>query len=203
MKIVALAILLSVSLTTIAQETAEKTNPIIFIEGMFGGGGGEFAGFVLAATANYQTGKHLFTARLADHRETSYTAIALGLSGLPIFTPRMRNTEYALLYGRRYTKNSVSYSFAGGFSHDKLDTKLRDDDGVVYIDSKSYQGFAYEFNIKWFKRERRPYRVYMVIPVGEPTGFGRSIGFKLCGNISGHSYFGIGITYGFGWHKYY
>lgn len=199
----ALVILLMLSLGIAAQKPIDKTNPIIFIEGMIGGGGGEFSGFVFGATANYQTGKNLFTARVAEHRATNYTAIALGLSGLPIFTPRMRNTEYALLYGRRYTKKSFSYSFAAGFSHNTLDTKLRGNDGVVYIDTKSYQGFGYEFNVKWFKSQKEPYRLYMLFPIGKPTAFGRSFGFKLMGNISQHSYFGIGLTYGLGWHKYY
>jgi len=203
MKLNALAVLLVFSLRIAAQEPTEKTNPIIFIEGMFGGGGGEFSGFVLAATANYQTGKNLFTARVAEHRATNYTEFALGMAGLPIFTPRMRNTEYALLYGRRYTKNSVSYSFAGGFSHSMLDTKFRDDDGVARIRTESYQGFGYEFNIKWFKADKERYRLYMLIPVGKPTAFGRSFGIKLMGNISEHSYFGLGLTYGLGWHKYY
>jgi len=59
-------------------------------------------------------------------------------------------------------------------------------------------------NVKWFKKEKKRFRAYYgLIPIGKPTSFGRSFGFKLYGNIGKLSYVGIGINYGFGWHKRY
>jgi hypothetical protein len=60
-----------------------------------------------------------------------------------------------------------------------------------------------ELNFKWFKSKKKRYRIYGIIPVGEPTSFGRNFGFKLVGNISKNSFVGLGIVYGFGIHKKY
>lgn len=62
-----------------------------------------------------------------------------------------------------------------------------------------------EANIKLFKSRKKRFRIlYGVVPMGEPTSFsfGRSIEFKLFGNISktpSHK----GISLGFGNHRVY
>jgi hypothetical protein len=60
-----------------------------------------------------------------------------------------------------------------------------------------------QINIRWFKSEKDIYRIYGLIPVGEPTGFGHSLGISLVANISKHSYVGLAVSFGLGFYKEY
>ena len=119
----------------------------------------------------------------------------------PYVASKMGNTEIAILYGKRIIRDFVSYSFSAGLSNNNFQSKYRDENNQIYKYNKVHYGFSYEINIKWFNSKKERYRIYMLVPVGKPTSFGRSIGFKLLGNISNHSYLGFAVTYGFGYHK--
>jgi hypothetical protein len=58
--------------------------------------------------------------------------------------------------------------------------------------------------MSFFKTKKERFRIfYGLIPVGEPTSFGRAFGFRLYANIAKNSYVGLGLTFGLGWHKIY
>ncbi|MDT0647527.1 hypothetical protein RM545_12580 [Zunongwangia sp. F260] len=202
-----LLVLISVILfsSCYSQDTIKKTNPVLFGEIILGYGGsfGEFGGFAYGGSGNIQYEKHFFTIRHIENPQFQYGAVAIGLIGIPIVKSKFKNTELALLYGRRYVKNGRSLSFSGGISKNEFEAKFRDENDQSLKVVADHYGFAYELNVKWFKAKKKPYRIYAIIPVTKPTSFGRSFGFKLTGNISEHSYLGVAMTYGFGWHKEY
>lgn len=181
-----------------------RTNPIIFAEMVLGGAGsfGEYGGFLYGGSGNFQFKKNLFTVRYNQNPEFKFKSAVIPTVGFPYVESKFKNTEIAIMYGKRYVKNSVSYSFSGGLSSNDFETKYKDQNEVYKVSSCNY-GFAYEFNVKWFNSKKKRYRIYMIAPIGKPTSFGRSFGFKLLGNVSEHSYLGIAMSYGFGWHKNY
>lgn len=109
--------------------------------------------------------------------------------------------EVALLYGLRTIEENHAYSFSLGVSYSGYYQNY--DKNVNNNINYDYVGVPFEANIKWFKEEKRRFRIYGLIPVGKPTAFGGAIGFKLFGNISRQTYAGIGLTYGLGFHKVY
>lgn len=66
-----------------------------------------------------------------------------------------------------------------------------------------YAGVPFEANIHWFKARKERFRIYGLIPLGHPMGFGGSIGLKVFGSVSKNSYIGFGLMYGLGWHREY
>ena len=192
-----------VSHSLYCQDTT-RTNPILFAELVFGGGGsfGEYSGFLYGGTANYQFENSLFTIRYIENPEFKFNPTLLAPTvQFPYVASKMGNTEIAILYGKRIIRDFVSYSFSAGLSNNNFQSKYRDENNQIYKYNKVHYGFSYEINIKWFNSKKERYRIYMLVPVGKPTSFGRSIGFKLLGNISNHSYLGFAVTYGFGYHK--
>lgn len=181
-------------------DTVSHTNPIIFGEINIGVGrlfNDGLAGNI-SFSANYQSKKNLFTFRF------SQTAILQANSVDDIFTidPKVLNDEYAFLYGKRWIEGGQSLSVSLGVSYNTF----KDDYDFVANRHRSitnHFGVPFEANIRWFKSEKRRYRLLELFPVGPETGFGRSIGFKLFGNISKQSYIGIGLVYGLGYHRYY
>jgi hypothetical protein len=182
---------------------AKDSNPVIFMEGGAGYSGGKSQGWTISYGLNYQYKNELFTARyigLADYRLPGANG------GLIIFpVPRRVETidEASAMYGKRYIYNNKSISFSVGIGMVKQrKLKIIDSDNHEWIENKNF-GFPFEFNIKWFKREKKPFRIYWVVPVGPPISFGGSIGFKFAGNIGKTNYAGIGLTYSYGWHRNY
>lgn len=200
----ALFFLLLCCFNSFSQDTI-RTNPIFFAETFVGGGGSfsGYGGFMYGGTASFQHKKDFFTVRYIQHPEFKLRFAVAGTVGLPIIKSRFKNTEIAVMYGKRHIKNSVSYSYSGGISTNDFQTKYVDANNQVYRVVEQHLGFSYELNVKWFNSRKERYRIYMIVPVGKPIAFGRSFGFKLVGNISKHSYVGVGMTYGFGWHKNY
>lgn len=181
-----------------------KSNPILFFDLMGGFGGG---GLVGGASLNFQVLRHLFTLRYSGTTDLDPLRVSLAAPG-PAPDPAEievdeRNSEFALLYGWRFVRDGRALSFSGGVSAGRHLEKLNYYDGFDIRNWSNTTGFAWEASIKWFKKEKRPYHVYLVVPVGNPVSFGHSFGFKLVGNVSKHTYAGIGITYGWGWHKQY
>ena len=89
--------------------------------------------------------------------------------------------------------------------------------GISYVETNYYQetedyyekvhedyfGVPFEVNIKWFKSKKSRFRAYYgLIPIGKKkVAFGRSVGFKMIGNVGQNNYVGLAFTYGFGFIK--
>lgn len=182
-----------------------KSNPILFSEGYLGYAGGSSNGFALGAGLNYQFyKKDLLTLRVTALLGNRMRYAAAEVAPFPDFVRQEVLEEYALLYGKRYIFDNFSLSFSGGIS--LTNRRFYEETTEFYqLNSDRMVGFPFEVNIKWFKSEKDRFRAYYgLIPIGKrKVSFGRSIGFKLIGNVSKTNYTGIGITYGFGFHKKY
>jgi hypothetical protein len=177
----------------------EKTNPILFTEYYFGPAFGSSEGFSNGVNLNYQTKSNLFTLRYTNVVELKAEFIII----FPIFETIEQTDEFALLYGKRKIYGNHSFSYSAGVSYVKHKEFVSEENDVRNYDIQDGVGLPFEMNIKWFNAKKERYRIYFLIPVGQPTSFSRSIGFKLYGNISKSSFIGLGINYGFGWHKNY
>ncbi len=179
----------------------DKTNPIVFSDTFFGYSVGSSEGFNLGLNLNYQRKDDLFTVRYIlltkfEHDPNAFI--------FPIFRELEHINEFAFLYGKRFIKNSHSWSFSSGLSYVNRTTKSYDKNNNYTFEKSQLLGIPFEINIKWFNSQKERYRVfYGLIPIGKPTGYARSIGFKLFGDVSKTSFIGIGLTYGSGWHKNY
>jgi hypothetical protein len=170
-----------------------KSNPIIFADVNFGALRSSYVTLAISGSLNYQNKNDLFTARILG-----YSKIKLYFIILPVTSEL--TSEYAFMYGKRYIDLGESYSFSGGLAI--LQKKSYDNN--LLISRENYFGFPFELNYRFFNKKRERFRiVYNLIPIGNPIAFGRSIGFKLYGNISKSSFVGIGLTLGLGYHKKY
>jgi hypothetical protein len=175
--------------------SALKSNPIIYWEAFIG----PADGLLLGTALNYQFNKSLITARYSFTTKIDFGGdIFIFLPSLEI---KETYNELALLYGYRYIKDGHSLSVSSGLSYNAR--KFYSTQSNVYNDTYKYVGFPFEVNFKWFNAVKKRYRIYYIIPIGEPTAFSRSFGFKLTGNFSKFSYVGLGFTYGLGLHKVY
>ena len=178
----------------------KKSNPIIYIETMFGYSNGGYRGLTGGGNLNYQYKNNLFTVRYLEFTNSKNEGVFIII---PVYTLVERIKEYGMLYGKRIVEGNTSYSYSAGIS--LVERKFLDETGTTvlkYNISKAI-GFPFELNVKWFNSKKERYRIYEIIPVGKPTAFSNSIGFKFYGDISKKSFVGIGITFGFGWHKIY
>lgn len=192
---------MSISGQTKSDSTQIKSNPIIYFEGLFGYAGGEVSGLTIGGILNFQSNKDLFTVRLQN--QTKIDSDYLALFPFSALFSKVNIDEFSVLYGKRHIVDNKSYSFSLGLSSNIKHTRIRENN-VVFWDDEKYFGIPFEINIKWFKREKKRFRIlYGIVPVGKETGFGRSIGFKFYGNIAKTSYIGVGINVGLGWHKKY
>ncbi len=194
------------------EENRSKENPIIYAD-IHLGAGAEIGGagtFFIGGGLHYQIEKQLFTIR---HIENSVVKTAWFFF-IPIIVQQTKNNETALLYGRRFIKENTSFSFSGGISHNKYTNYNLQFQGnslllevpaaITPVSTESYFGFPFEAEVRWFNSNKERFRVfYGIIPVGKKTGFARSFGFKLIGNISKRSYIGVGLSFGLGFHKEY
>ncbi|RZK05528.1 MAG: hypothetical protein EOO46_15830 [Flavobacterium sp.] len=205
-----LVVLLFFCLHTFGQEIKEidsvsKNNPILFTE-VFGGGGGSSNGgvWLWGLNLNYQFNKKdLLTARYSGIAVGKKENLMLGpFTAIPVFVRKETQQEFALLYGKRWIDDNFSWSVSTGISHTFRDYYQED---YAQRLNDNYLGVPFEFSIKWFKSEKSRFRAYYwLIPIGKrKVSFGRSFGFKFTGNVAKTSYFGFGISYGYGWHKKY
>jgi hypothetical protein len=190
----------SVAQDSLKVVTASKSNPIVFLETFLGYAGGSSEGFVGNVSINYQRNKDLLTFRTIELTRLRYDGNVLIF---PVYTEVESINEYAMLYGKRYISENFSYSFSGGASIINRKYFSERVEGINYFNYQDGFGFPFEFSIKWFNSQKERYRIYCIVPVGKPTSFSRSIGFKLIGNVSKTTFVGLGISYGFGWHKKY
>jgi hypothetical protein len=180
-----------------AQE--EKTNPIVYAEIIIGYSNGSSKGVTSGGTINYQRKNNLFSYRYLElskirRQETQF---------LPDYIQIESVREQALLLGKRIVEDNLSYSFSAGIAYVDREFLIDDTNGVLKYNNTQSIGFPFELNIKWFNAKKEPFRIYEMIPVGKPTSFANSIGFKFYGNVSKTSFVGLGITFGLGWHKNY
>jgi hypothetical protein len=172
-------------------ESKEKSNPIIYAEA-FGGfvvvqniglaGGGEL---------NYQTGKNLFSFRYTN--AVGYTRKENYI--VPTYDKVADNNEFALMYGRRWLKESRSYSISAGLNYNSFEFINRDSDNNRYSNYKYFYGMPFEANYKWYYSKRRSNLIFnMMIP---------SVGIKLFGSIARNTFVGVGLTLGLGLPKEY
>ena len=186
--------------STIAQEKQDsikvKEHPIVFGDFLLGYSNTGKRAATVGLNLNYQLNNNLFTFRTSE--TTSIDRIDWFLI-FPISIVSNTTTEYALLYGKRYIEDDLSYHFSGGISYN-----INEDINGNIKTKDIFAGFPLEIGMSFFKPKKERFRVfYGLIPVGKPTGFGRSIGFKLYANIAKRSYVGLGVTFGLGWHKIY
>ena len=104
---------------------------------------------------------------------------------------------------KKNNQKKFLYNFSRGIFTNKYIKGFKNENNEWFQEKKNFIGFPFEFNVKWFKNNKSKYKIYEIIPVGKETGLGNSIGFKLLGNISQHSFIGVGIVMGIGYHKEY
>jgi hypothetical protein len=174
-------------------EKEEKTNPIIYIEGFGGPAVVKNIGIAGGAELNYQTGKSLFTFRFINavgyaRVEGDYIIMRKHYKGEDF-------KEYALLYGRRWLSSNHSYSVSVGISCNNLEIATRDLEDNRFVSYENFYGVPFEANYKWFYSKKKPILLYYIlIP---------SVGVKFYGNIGKYTFFGAGVTFGFGLNKKY
>jgi len=178
-----------------------QTNSVVYAE-LFGGySGGSSSGWTGGMELNYQYKNNLITARYLGLAELKHVN---NYFFIPYYIDVDKINECALLYGKRYIYGSHSLSFSAGVSYVNREFLINNDYKYPIYDTQQSIGLPFEVNIKWFKRKKQRFRLaYGLIPVGKPTGLGRSIGFKLYGDISKTTFVGLGITFGLGFHKKY
>lgn len=184
--------------------SVKKENTILFGELTVGRAVLEYGGAYISTSISYQKNNNLFKFDFSTTIRTQVRAVHI-LIPLPIFSTKSITNSYALLYGKRYFNKGFSYSFLGGISYikSKIIIPVTQELDTNYSHS-NHIGLPLEFNIKWFKEKKKRFRIfYGIIPIGKPTSFGRSIGFKLFANLSKTPYLGLGLTLGLGNHKIY
>ena len=188
----------------------KKTNPVIYGDLFFGPSVDKNSRTIfIGGSLNYQYKKNLFTIRYTENLDLETRWVFI----FPTFISKSENRETAILFGQRFIDGNQSLSFSAGISYNQFEVFNYDNENLFLSNfskdliSSNYDnfiGFPFEAEIRWFNAKKQRYRiVYALIPIGQPTSFGRSIGFKLLGNISKQSYIGIGLTFGIGYHKEY
>lgn len=185
-----------------AGQFISKNNPVIFADMMIGHSWGKTGGLTGGVAMHYQTGKSLISFRYLGTLKMRVTILS-PFFPFPLPDQKSGMEEFALMYGWRFIRQNKGYSFSLGPSLNKFSQYYKDANNLQFKEISRYSGASFEANFKWFKKERKVYRLYDLIPIGNPTGFGRSFGFKISGNIAKESYAGLGIAYGLGFHKNY
>ena len=159
----------------------EHHHPTLYLDFCFGESFG-INGLQGNYSLNYQYERSLFTFRsigietFASKDEDPIYFIVPKASG--------SLTQYALLYGWRFTNNrSHGFSFSAGISTNDRFYYYDATNQRVHIE-QYYAGVPFEANYEWYTRR-----------------FGVSGGFKLSGDISRHSFVGIGVDMGLGFHN--
>ncbi len=186
----------------ITAQDSIKTNPIVYADMLIGHSWMKAGGFTVGAGLHYQKNQHLFNIRFTGTVKLE-SGFLSPIIPIPFVDEKSSLEEFSLLYGWRIINGGMSHSYSFGISHNKFREVVFDDFNREYTKTTKYMGVPFEANIKWFNNEKKRYRIYYLIPVGKPTGFSRSIGARFYGNISKNSYFGLGMIYGFGFHKMY
>ncbi|HXI00060.1 MAG TPA: hypothetical protein VNI52_07305 [Sphingobacteriaceae bacterium] len=182
----------------------KKENPIVFAESFLGVSAGRAGGLSYGTELNYQIKKSFFTVRqVYSHRLTLKPVMLTPITPFVIINGIYNSEEYSALYGLRFINIRQSLNISFGVSRNSYREIYNFENNQQTEKVTTYTGVPYEVNIKWFKEEKRIFKIYGIIPVGKPTAFGSGVGVKLFGNISKNSYVGIGLACGYGFHKKY
>jgi len=185
-------------------QTVKSGNPIVFAEAIFGGSKGKAGGLTGGGELNYQIRRSLISVRLIGSIKLSSRTIMLSpVTPIPIIESKSNSEEFSALYGLRFVNKGRALSLSLGLSHNSFTQWHRDTNNQRFKSESVYLGVPFEFNINWFKPQKKRFRIYGLIPIGQPTALGGSLGFKVFGNISRNSYAGIGVRYGLGYHRKY
>lgn len=183
-------------------DSIKKSNPIIYGEFSVGPASiyekeGRQSAIAFGASLNYQSHGSLYTFRYSEIANFSYEIAII----IPIPVKNSHVSELGFLYGRRWLFSGSSISLSAGASLNNYRRRLSDGQTLR---KNNYFGIPLEANIRFFKKRKKRFRVlYGMVPIGEPTAFGRSFGLKFSGNISERGFFLVGVTFGLGAHKYY
>lgn len=191
------------ALNSFGQDSLKKTNPIIFL------------GYALSlprnqsgiqgnVDLNYQVKRSLYTVRFVGAAYFDIGTVAISpVNYFPTISNKGGLEEYGVLYGRRFITDGHSFSFSAGLSfNDRTGFEAGPNNQPRPYESY-YAGLPFEVTWLTFKAKKRKYHIYGIIPVGKPTGLGHTVGLKLSGNVSQHSYLSLGIVMGIGYHKQY
>jgi len=191
------------TLNCFSQDSLKKPNPIIYFESCLSLPLNQ-SGVQLNLDLNYQVRSSLYTLRFVGAGYFDVGTVALSpVNYFPTISGKGGLEEYGILYGRRSVKAGHSFSISAGLSFNDRTGYVAGINNQQQHYESFYIGLPFEMNVLWFKPVKRRYKVYGIFPVGKPTAFGNSFGFKLSGNISEHSYFSLGIVFGMGDHKEY
>lgn len=176
-----------------------RLNPVIYGDGVVSAAFGRTNGIGYGISGNYQLKKTMIAVRYNGSADIDLDIVSLILP-IPAIRRTELHSEIALMAGRSFVNYGHFFSVTAGLSYNQF--KVYED--YVYPDYHTkYVGIPFDLNIKWFKNSKEQYRIYGLIPVGQPTGLGNSLGLKLYGNISKRSYIALGVTGGIGYHKKY
>lgn len=195
-KLLKVIFVLMLSNSIYAQETNDaelkpKSNPIIYAEAFGGFVGMKHFGLAGGGELNYQYKKSLFTLRY------SHASGYVKRDSIFNFINVEDNDEYAVLYGRRWLRNSHSFSISAGVSSNNFKLGKTDFEDNYYYQYKRFYGIPFEANFKWFKPKRKR-KSSLVLNALTP-----SWGLKIFGSISKNSFVGAGLVVGFGLNKVY
>ncbi len=200
-KKISIAIFIAFTILCNSQEKKEG-NKIFFVDFLVGGSTFSKGSVNSGYSVNYQNKKDLFTLKFNQSKKLENDAVLI-IWFLPLTyldTPR-NSEEFSFLYGKRFIKNGFSYSSSIGISLLKHNTINQDYQEI--INSKTSFGIPLEFNVRWFRKNKRQNHILGFIPVGKETGFGSSTGLKVFATISKQSYIGLALNFGFGFYKNY
>ena len=195
-------LLFSVTTVTALCQDVKNSNPILFADLLIGHSWGKSGGFSGGAALNFQSYRNLFTIRYVGTTKIHSEVLSPFLP-IPLFDEKSNLNETSALYGWRFIKTASAFSFSLGCSYNAFTEQVPDTNNQKMKIRSYYAGVPFEANVKWFKAKKERFRIYGIIPVGQPTSFGGSIGFKVFGNISKNSYGGLSLVYGLGFHKKY
>ena len=193
-----LSFLLSINAQEKQDSLKLKQNPIAFADINLGYAIGSTKGLSAGVSFYYQKEKQLFTFRILETVDIEKVDFLFGIFPTNIDSKTLN--EYSLLYGKRFIDTDRSYHFSAGISYNTFKYIKND----IVLNEEVFVGFPLEVGMIFFNAKKEKFRVlYGLIPVGKPTSFARSYGFKLYANIAKKSYIGLGISIGLGWHKIY
>jgi hypothetical protein len=196
-------LLFFLSMTLFAINAQEKQdslhriqNSILFADILVGYSNTGKSALTAGLSIYYQTENNLFSFRTAQTKSIDKIKWVFVI---PVSVVSNTTTEFAALYGRRYIEDGIGYHFASGISYN-INQAINGNRKT----SEVFFGVPIEVGLHFFNEKKKKFRLlYGLIPIGQPTSFGRSIGFNLYANISKRSYVGLGLTSGLGWHKKY
>ena len=197
-----IATIFIVFITTFCNSQEKDSNSIFYSDFIIGSSTINGGSFNAGISLNYQNKKDLFSLKLnssLDQNDATLFNVIFPLA--TFFTAGVVSKEYSFLYGKRFVKDSFSYSFSIGTSYLVYYDLSGHFFGPLSINRENLLGVPVEFTMHWFDSKKERIKALGLFPIGKPTGFGISSGFKIYGTIAKKSYIGAGLIFGFGYYK--